>query len=187
MCTFSRKQPLAPPTSIRVDWMQLIKKKILVLLGQLGALEALNEGGGGGESYYFCISQQLFWLIEWNQNNGSFGFAMLPCCTEFTFASNTSVILSAAAEVNCATRFAAHDGSLTAHRPPTSVYQLINSGTAVGLSCRSYLCGECGQTPSWQWIEHSDTCQTREKTQLILHAKHFLYQGYIRTRHSDRK
>lgn len=27
MCMFSRKQLLAPPTSIRVDWMQLIKKK----------------------------------------------------------------------------------------------------------------------------------------------------------------
>lgn len=27
MCMFSRKQPLAPPTSIRVDWIQLIKKK----------------------------------------------------------------------------------------------------------------------------------------------------------------
>lgn len=28
MCTFGRKQPLAPPTSIRVDWMQLIKKNL---------------------------------------------------------------------------------------------------------------------------------------------------------------
>lgn len=53
----------APPTSIKLDWMQLIKK-ILVLLGQLGARAPFNEGGGGGggggeEGYYLWLPSSL--------------------------------------------------------------------------------------------------------------------------------